>query len=47
MNSLYQDHIAGRIGDILTVSLEEQTQGEKQSKLKAHKTNRIIRIMAP
>lgn len=37
--SLYQDHIAGRIGDILTVRLEEQTQGEKQAKLKAHKTN--------
>lgn len=37
--SLYQDHIAGRIGDILTVRLEEQTQGEKQAKTKANKTN--------
>jgi flagellar L-ring protein FlgH len=35
--SLYQDHIAGRIGDILTVRLEETTQGEKKSKMKTNK----------
>jgi flagellar L-ring protein precursor FlgH len=38
---LYQDHIAGRIGDILTVRLEEQTQGEKQAKTKANKTTTL------
>lgn len=37
--SLYQDHLASRIGDILTVRLEEQTQGQKQAGLKANKTN--------
>lgn len=37
--SLYQDHIANRVGDILTVRLEEQTQGEKEAELKANKTN--------
>lgn len=37
--SLYQDHIAGRIGDILTVRLEESTTGEKQAQTKANKTN--------
>ena len=37
--SLYEDHIAGRIGDILTVRLEETTQGEKQAKTKSNKTN--------
>lgn len=36
---LYQDHVANRIGDILTVRLEEQTQGEKLAKTKANKTN--------
>ncbi|MEO8400431.1 MAG: flagellar basal body L-ring protein FlgH [Gammaproteobacteria bacterium] len=36
--TLYQDHIAGRIGDILTVRLEEATEGQKQAKLKANKT---------
>lgn len=35
--SLYQDHIAGRIGDILTVRLEETTQGEKKAKTKTTK----------
>lgn len=35
--SLYQDHIPGRIGDILTVRLEEQTQGEKKAKMKTNK----------
>lgn len=39
--SLYQDHIAGRIGDILTVRLEEATQGEKQAKMKTTKTDTI------
>lgn len=34
---LYQDHNANRIGDILTVRLEEATQGEKQSKMKTNK----------
>lgn len=37
--TLYQDHIANRVGDILTVKLEESTNGEKQAKLKANKTN--------
>lgn len=36
--SLYEDHIAGRVGDILTIRLEEATQGEKQAKLKSNKT---------
>lgn len=36
--SLYEDHIANRIGDILTIRLEEATQGEKQAKTKANKT---------
>ena len=35
--SLYQDHIANRIGDILTVRLEEVTQGEKKAKTKTSK----------
>ncbi|MDR3476556.1 MAG: flagellar basal body L-ring protein FlgH [Gammaproteobacteria bacterium] len=35
--SLYNDHIAGRIGDILTVRLEEVTQGEKKAKTKTSK----------
>ena len=35
--SLYQDHIAGRVGDILTVRLEEATQGEKKAKTKLNK----------
>ena len=39
--SLYQDHIAGRIGDILTVRLEEATTGEKQAKLKTDKNDTI------
>lgn len=34
---LYQDHIANRIGDILTVRLEEGTQGEKKAKMKTNK----------
>ncbi len=36
--SLFEDHIAGRIGDILTIRLEEATQGEKQAKTKTNKT---------
>lgn len=36
--ALYEDRIANRIGDILTVRLEEATQGEKQAKTKANKT---------
>lgn len=36
--SLFQDHLASRIGDILTVRLEEATQGQKQAKTKANKT---------
>src|SRR5690242_14736950 len=36
--TLYEDHIAGRVGDILTVRLEEATQGSKQAKTKANKT---------
>lgn len=35
--TLYQDHIAGRIGDVLTVRLEEATQGEKRAKIKTSK----------
>lgn len=35
--SLYQDHIAHRIGDILTVRLEESTQGQKQAETKTSK----------
>lgn len=35
--SLYQDRIAYHVGDILTVRLEEQTQGTKQSKTKTDK----------
>jgi flagellar L-ring protein FlgH len=35
--TLYQDHIANRIGDILTVRLEEVTQGEKKAKTKTSK----------
>lgn len=36
--SLYTDHIAGREGDILTVKLEESTQGQKEAKTKSNKT---------
>lgn len=39
--SLYEDHIAGRVGDILTVRLEESTKGEKQAKMKTNKTSTI------
>jgi flagellar L-ring protein precursor FlgH len=35
--SLYEDHIANRVGDILTVRLEEVTQGEKKAKTKTTK----------
>lgn len=35
--SLYQDRIAYHVGDILTVKLEEQTQGKKKSKTKTDK----------
>lgn len=35
--SLYQDHVPGRIGDILTIKLEEATQGEKKAKTKSNK----------
>jgi flagellar L-ring protein precursor FlgH len=31
---LYQDHIARRIGDVLTIRLEESTQGEYKAKTK-------------
>lgn len=36
--SLYEDHIAGRVGDILTVRVEETTKGEKTAKMKTNKT---------
>ena len=36
--SLYEDTVAGRIGDILTIRLEEMTQGEKKAKMKTNKT---------
>jgi flagellar L-ring protein precursor FlgH len=39
--SLYQDHIAHRIGDILTVKLEEATQGQKQAETKTSKISSI------
>lgn len=44
--SLYQDHVPGRIGDILTVRLEEATQGEKKAKMKTTKktTNTTIKL---
>jgi flagellar L-ring protein precursor FlgH len=35
--SLYEDHVSSRIGDILTVRLEEVTQGEKKAKTKTTK----------
>lgn len=35
--SLYQDRIAYHVGDILTIRLEEQTQGQKKSKTKTEK----------
>ena len=35
--SLYQDHLASRVGDILTIRLEEATTGEKQSNMKTTK----------
>ncbi|MHB1947034.1 MAG: flagellar basal body L-ring protein FlgH [Gammaproteobacteria bacterium] len=35
--SLYEDHIAKRVGDILTVRLEETTQGEKNANMKTDK----------
>ena len=35
--TLYQDRMANRIGDILTVRLEEATQGEKRAKTKSNK----------
>ncbi len=37
--SLYTDPIANRVGDILTVRLEETTEGEKQAKTKATKVS--------
>lgn len=37
--SLYQDHVATRVGDILTVRLEESTQGEKQAQMKTDKNS--------
>lgn len=36
--NLFQDHIASRVGDILTIRLEEATTGAKQAKTKANKT---------
>lgn len=35
--SLYRDRIPSRRGDILTIRLEEQTQGEKKAKTKTNK----------
>jgi flagellar L-ring protein precursor FlgH len=37
--TLYEDHLASRIGDILTIRLEEATTGEKQANTKATKTS--------
>lgn len=35
--SLYQDRVAYHVGDILTIRLEEQTQGQKKTKTKTQK----------
>lgn len=35
--SLYQDRIAYHVGDVLTVTLEEQTQGQKRSRTRTDK----------
>lgn len=35
--SLYDDRIASRVGDVLTIRLEEQTQGEKRARTKTEK----------
>lgn len=35
--SLYQDRIARRVGDILTIRMEEMTQGQKQAETKTNK----------
>lgn len=37
--SLFQDHVARHIGDVLTVRLEEATTGEKQAKTKTTKSS--------
>jgi flagellar L-ring protein precursor FlgH len=39
--TLYRDRVARRIGDILTVRMEESTQGEKQSQIKTNKISSI------
>jgi flagellar L-ring protein precursor FlgH len=44
--SLYDDRIANRVGDILTVRLEETTQGQKKSKTRTRKID-IINTGAP
>jgi len=36
--SLYKDHVPQRVGDIITVHLEEATQGEKQANTKTTKS---------
>lgn len=37
--SLFEDYRARRVGDILTINLEEQTEAEKESATKTSKTN--------
>lgn len=44
--SLYDDRIANRVGDILTIRLEETTLGQKRSKTKTKKTD-IINTGSP
>lgn len=39
--ALYQDHMASRIGDILTVRLEESTSGQKQADMKTDKNTTL------
>lgn len=36
---LYSDHIASHVGDVLTVRLEESTQGQKLAQTQANKTS--------
>lgn len=43
---LFEDHAARRVGDILTVTLDEQTQANKKSKLDASKGTSIS-VTAP
>lgn len=37
--SLYNDHVASRVGDVITIRLEESTQGQKLAQTQANKTS--------